>query len=202
MTAARSLTAAEPTGTPLWEFHAEALGRPVHVAVIGGDAGVLEDARDRLAELDGLWGAGDRHGDLARLERWPGVVQHVAPETVLLVAIAVDAAEAATDRPLDDVVIDVRHGQVGVPGAADLGLAALAPALAADLVAADLVDAGVAGVLVTVGDCSRAEGAAPDRDGWIVPIAGEERRLRRGGLVATAGAVVAADEAWRAHVAP
>jgi hypothetical protein len=211
----RRPTAAAPSATPLWELRSTALGRPTHVAVVGGDPGVLEDAGSRLAELDALWSADSRHGDLARLRRWPGVVQDVAPETVLLVALAVRAADGAGhpnarcgELP-EEVVVDVRHCRVGLPGAVGPALPDLARALAADLVAADLVDAEVAGALVTVGDASRAEGAAPDREGWLVPVAGRAFRLRRGGLVpaapasgaGTTGTVLVADEAWRALAA-
>jgi hypothetical protein len=216
----------ELVGTPFWEVHSAGLSRAAHIALVGGDPGLLEDARARLAYLHLLWDNDSRHADVVRLRDRPGVVVDVAPETVLLVALAVEAAHVgpsvgtapsgtaagAPTELLQDVVIDARHGRVGVPGAVDLDLPGLARALAADLVVADLVDAGVAGALVTVGDCSRAEGAAPARDGWLVPAAGGLYRLHRGGIATTrsggtdapggsSGDAVAivSEEAWRAY---
>jgi hypothetical protein len=219
MTATRIGTARRPSpgrridselvGTPFWEVHSAGLGRAAHIALVGGDPGLLEDARARLAYLHVLWDNDSRHADVVRLHNRPGVVVDVAPETVLLVALAVEAAHVgrsvgsapsgtapsgtapsgtaarASTEPLDDVLIDARHGRVGIPGAVDLDLPGLARALAADIVVADLVDAGVAGALVTVGDCSRVEGAAPARDGWLVPAAGGLYRLHRGGIATT-----------------
>ena len=159
-----------------------ALGRPVHVAVLGGGQALIDQALTRLEYLDRLWNPGRSRSDLARLRHRAGVVVPVAPETVLLVALAARASlelavppwaegESTRDRGTagwQDAVADPRHGLAGVSGTA-ADLTGLARGLAADIVVGALLDSGAAGVMVSVGSCVRVGGGVPDCRGWVVP---------------------------------
>lgn len=178
------------------EARAVALGRRVRLVAVGG--GPLPLAR--LACYDRLWGDG-RSGDLTRIARRPGVMVAVAPETVRLVALA---AAAAGTRAAGQVLVDARHGRVGVDPEAGLDLALLARALTGDLLVESMLADGADGALATVGDCVRADGVADDPAGWQLPAAGPAGpgRLDAGGIASrrdgTSTVVVVADRSARA----
>lgn len=67
------------------------MGSRVHVAVVGGDVGLLDHAQLRLERLEALWSRFVPTSDLSRLNAAAGRPVEVAPETSALVRLAVEA---------------------------------------------------------------------------------------------------------------
>lgn len=85
-------------------------------------------------------------------------------------------------------------GTIRVPRGVALDLGGIGKGLTSDLVARALLDAGVRGALVNLGGDLRAEGEAPDGEGWIVilecPGAPQTRTIRLAqGAVCTSSVV-------------
>ena len=184
----------ELTGVPLYEIRTEVMSASARICVVGGDAGIAEDARARLLELAGRWDSAAADSEIGRINTGSGAPVPASPETVLLVGLALQAAREtrggydprALPRVLDGVggfgredstttwierfVVDPRSGTVGIPPCAALDLGGIDRGLAADLVVADALDAGAYGVCVDVGGHVRAAGAAPCRNGWVLAV--------------------------------
>ena len=182
------------TGVPLYEIRTEVMSASARICVVGGDAGMAEDARARLLELAGRWDDAAVDSEIGRINTGSGAPVPASPETVLLVGLALQAAREtrggydprALPRVLDGVggfgrddsatkwierfVVDPRSGTVGIPPRAALDLGGIDRGLAADLVVADTLDAGAYGVCVDVGGHVRAAGAAPCRNGWVFAV--------------------------------
>ena len=182
------------TGVPLYEIRTEVMSASARICVVGGDAGMAEDARARLLELAGRWDGAAVGSEIGRINTGSGAPVPASPETVLLVGLALQAAREtrggydprALPRVLDGVggfgrddsatkwierfVVDPRSGTVGIPPRAALDLGGIDRGLAADLVVADTLDAGAYGVCVDVGGHVRAAGAAPCRNGWAFAV--------------------------------
>ncbi|TQS45741.1 FAD:protein FMN transferase [Cryptosporangium phraense] len=88
-----------------------------------------------VARLESLWNPTLPDSDLHRLYAGVGTMVPVEPETVALVELATRAARREPDPSpaLRDVVIDRRHGRVGLPELDLLDLRAMAPVLTAAL---------------------------------------------------------------------
>lgn len=67
------------------------MGSRVHVAVVGGDEGLLEHAQTRLMRLEQLWSRFIETSDLSRLNEADGEWVEVAPETIDLIGLSVEA---------------------------------------------------------------------------------------------------------------
>jgi thiamine biosynthesis lipoprotein len=67
------------------------MGTRAHIATVHGDAGLIEDAAARLRELHRLWTRFEHDSDVGRMNAGHGRPVHVAPETVLLVGLALEA---------------------------------------------------------------------------------------------------------------
>jgi thiamine biosynthesis lipoprotein len=68
-----------------------AMGTDVHVLVVDGDDGDLHWAHDEIERLEGRWSRFRADSDVARINRRAGAWVEVAPETVDLLAAAVEA---------------------------------------------------------------------------------------------------------------
>jgi thiamine biosynthesis lipoprotein len=186
---------AQLTGVPLFEIHTDVASAGVRICVVGGDAGMAEDARARLIELTGRWSPTGPDSEIKRINESRGRPVPASAETVLLVGLALQSAretDSAYDPRASRGSIDgIAHaraavgsgsgapwtegfavepscGTVAVPPGTALDLRGVDLGLAADLVVADMLDAGAYGVCVDVGGHVRAAGAAPSRAGWLV----------------------------------
>lgn len=184
-----------------------------HVLLVGGDAALVEDARSRLELLATLWEPSDPTSDIARLSAGDGAPVKVAPETQLLVGLAVQALQPVGS---DGIEVDVTTGTVTIPSGVQLDVAGMVKGLAADLTAQAAIEAGVDGVCVNVGGDLRLMGLSPRSDGWTIEVATPDGAGTLGsirlfeGAVATAtgntrssgllAATVVVDEGWRAEV--
>lgn len=81
------------------------MGSRVHVAVVGGDADLLDYAQARLERLEALWSRFVSTSDLSRLNSAAGTPVEVAPETSDLVRLAVQAW-SLTGGIFDPTVLD------------------------------------------------------------------------------------------------
>jgi hypothetical protein len=130
---------------------------PVSISAVGGS---LDGARALVERLESLWDVSIADSDLHRVFAWLGTVVAVEPETVALVELAARAAWRQPKPPaaLHDVVIDLRHSRVGLPGADLLDLDAMRPVLAVALVVRYFAENGASYVRVRVGDAVRTTG--------------------------------------------
>ena len=83
---------AELTGVPLFEIRTDVASAGVRICVVGGDAGMAEDARARLIELAGRWSATGADSEIKRINDSGGTPVSASAETVLLVGLALQAA--------------------------------------------------------------------------------------------------------------
>jgi thiamine biosynthesis lipoprotein len=74
------------------------MGTRAHIAVVHGDAGLVEDAATRLADLHRLWTRFDDDSDVGRINAGAGHAVSVSPETVLLVGLALQAWRQSDGR--------------------------------------------------------------------------------------------------------
>ncbi|GAA1684146.1 FAD:protein FMN transferase [Fodinicola feengrottensis] len=171
----------------------------VELVVIGGDAGVIEDARDSLHRLARRWDLERRGSELCKINTADGPVP-VSPETLLLAGLLEDHGIALS--------VDFTTGTVRRDSAEPIDPAGIPAALATDLVAAEALEAGADGVAVAVGNIVRVAGVGPYRAGWQVEawLGSDGWRpltLREGAVAAVrAGArtAIAVDtQAWRAQ---
>ncbi|HEY0358188.1 MAG TPA: hypothetical protein VGD11_06375 [Mycobacteriales bacterium] len=187
------------TPGPLCEVRTTVSGVPLGLATLGGKPRAVEDARRRAADLIANWDPDRSGSDLRRLVSRPGVAVGVAPETVLLVALATSGDAAR------EVFTDSRRGLVGVQPRHLPAVLGLRGAVLADLLITDLTAAGTAGALADVGGDVRVAGASPEPGGWPVDVAApSDGRVRlTHGAVAHAeagewGVFVVGEYAWEA----
>ena len=188
---------AELTGAPLFEIRTDVASAGVRICVVGGDAGMAEDARARLVELAGRWSAhrrrqrdqadqqqqghagfrvrGDRVAGGPGPAGRPGDPRRYDPRasrgSIDPIAYAPAAAGgdsgAAWTKGSPSIPVS---GPSPCRADAALDLRGVDRGLAADLVVADMLDAGAYGVCVDVGGHVRAAGAAPSRAGWLLRL--------------------------------
>lgn len=182
-----------------------------HIIVVGERPDLLEDARDRVLQLGRLWTTADGGSDFARLGQATGWPVAVAPETLLLLSLAVLGREQTRGRfhPFAlgaDPVLDEAALTATLSVAPNAVLTGLAAAVTADLVAQETVDAGAAGVCVNVAGQVRVAGLPPRPAGWALEIGrdGTPVRLVDGGVCWAAtdrtSSVVVSASAWHARV--
>jgi hypothetical protein len=184
---------------PLFRSHVCDDRDDVELVVVGGDAGVIEDARDSLHRLARRWDPERRTSELVKINNADGPVS-VSPETLLLAGLLEDNGIALT--------VDFTAGTVRRDGTEPFDPAGIPPALAADLVAAEALEAGADGVGVAVGDVVRVAGVGPYRAGWRVEAwlgtdGWRPLTLREGAVAAvragTRTAIAVDAQAWRAQ---
>ncbi len=90
------------------------MGADAHVIVVGGAADLVEQARSRIAHLEGLWSRFDPDSELSRLNRCAGSFMDVSPETFLLLERALEGgtmSAGAFDATLLDAVVAAGYGR-------------------------------------------------------------------------------------------
>jgi hypothetical protein len=159
------------------------------ISIVGGEVADLEDARERLHELEQAWSPTLTTRDLVRLDARAGLVTAVSADTVLLARLAIRAGvesrgwydptpaathatqpDPTTSNPRLGLMVDAARGEVRLSAGRLFRPEALAYGLAADLIASDLLDAGAIGVCVDVGGHVHADGPAPQPEGWLVAV--------------------------------
>ncbi len=194
-------------------------GYRAYVGLVSPHSSILGDAREHLADLEGRWSLDGRHSEVARLDRNRGVALAVSADTLLLAGLAGLQGQPWAGPRQRGVLVDARHGVVGLSGDGPWHITPLAAALAADLVVTDMIEAGADGACVRIGTAVRAEGASPRGAGWLTtaPRArtgrpGAVLRLRQGAVVTARrhlsdesgddrprAVSVVTDHAWRAQ---
>jgi thiamine biosynthesis lipoprotein ApbE len=204
---------------PRHEWRTTVFGYRAYVGLVGPHPSVLDDARTHLADLERRWSPDGRDSEVARLNRDRGVAMAVSPDTLLLAGLAGRQGQPWAGLRQRDVLVDARHGVVGLSGDGPWRVTALAAALAADLVVTDMIEAGADGACVRIGTAVRAEGTSPRGAGWLTtaPRArtgtpGAVLRLCQGAVVTARRSLsdpgrddrpmavsVVTDHAWRAQ---
>jgi thiamine biosynthesis lipoprotein len=87
-----------PVSAPLYETRLSTMGTRAHIAAVHGDAGLVEDAAARLADLHRMWTRFEPSSDISRINAHAGAPVAVSPETVLLVGLAVQARRETAGR--------------------------------------------------------------------------------------------------------
>jgi thiamine biosynthesis lipoprotein len=72
------------------ELRFRAMGSDAHLIVVGGDAGLVERARQRVDELEQRWSRFIETSEISRLNRAGGAFVHVSADTVALIERAKD----------------------------------------------------------------------------------------------------------------
>jgi thiamine biosynthesis lipoprotein len=68
-----------------------AMGSDAHVIVVGGNPGLIDDARQRIAELEGRWSRFIDSSEVCEINRHAGDDVTVSPDTAMLVTRAIEA---------------------------------------------------------------------------------------------------------------
>lgn len=203
-------------GTPLYECRTGALGLRTYVGLVGPYPSILDEARQRLADLERRWSVDGKGSEIARLRANRGVALPVSSDTLLLTGLLNSPKPVPDAQRRSGVWVDARHGTAGVVTDGPWDVTAMAAALTADLVVTDMIEAGALGACVRIGTAMRAEGISPRRSGWLttapptrVGTPGTVLRLRQGAMVTGRRAgrdgdrpvavAVIADHAWRAQ---
>jgi thiamine biosynthesis lipoprotein len=76
---------------PRYQLRLPIMGTQAHIVTVHGDPELLDEARDRLAELHAKWTRFEPDSEVSRLNANAGTALRVSPETVLLVGLAVTA---------------------------------------------------------------------------------------------------------------
>jgi thiamine biosynthesis lipoprotein ApbE len=177
------------------ELEIEGLGVTGRVAVRGGGPGLLIDARQRLDDLDRLWGPTRPDSLVAQIEAAPGQPVAVDDATYTLVEASLAAAAAtqgvvgSSGIQLNPLVTRVTLEPDGVLDVDDL-----ARAQAVDLVAGGLVESGAAGAVVELDGTRRLAGSPGTDRAWVVDVRhpdGDGRVLATIGLGEGAAVTVA-----------
>jgi thiamine biosynthesis lipoprotein len=87
-----------PIGAPYYETRLSTMGTRAHIAAVHGDAGLVEDAAARLAELHQKWTRFEASSEVSRINANAGQPVPVSAETVLLVGLAVEAWRQTAGR--------------------------------------------------------------------------------------------------------
>lgn len=184
---------------PLFRSHVCDDREDAELLIVGGDAGILEDARDSLHRLAVRWARRGKRSELRWINSSTGPVS-VSPETLLLAGLLEDQGLPLT--------VDFTAGTVSRDSKDAVDLAGIPEALATDLVAAEALEGGADGVAIAVGNVVRVAGVAPHRVGWRIPTwlgpdGWRPLLLREGAVTAaqdgTRTAVAIDAQAWRAQ---
>jgi thiamine biosynthesis lipoprotein ApbE len=184
--------------TPVFAASAEVCGERLAVTVVAGDAGVVEDARDRLIELMTRFDTSDPGSELSRLNSGAGRPVIASWETLLLASLLDEAVDG-------QLTIDTTRSTATVMAGRQLSPGRIAAGVAMDMVVQDLEADGVFGAGLALGRDLRVIGASPYAGGWTVDVAGTRWRLPAGAAITVDGrpggvdsVTVLADTGWQA----
>jgi len=172
----------------------------LEVTVVEGDAGVVEDARDRMIDLLARFDAADPDSELGQLNGNAGDPVPCSWETLLLASLLDEAVDG-------DIVIDTARSSATVLRGRRLTPGRVAAGVALDMVVRDLEADGVIGAAIRLGRDVRVIGTSPYAGGWTIDITGTRWRIPAGAAITvdgtseTAGVdsvTVVADTAWQA----
>jgi len=85
------LAASEAHAAPRYQLRVPTMGTQAHLMSVHGEPELLEEARERLADLHAKWTRFEPDSEVSRINAAAGTPVHVSPETVLLVGLAVTA---------------------------------------------------------------------------------------------------------------
>ena len=200
MTAIRPVPTPQLVAAPVFAAGAEVCGEWLEVTVVGGDAGVVEDARDRLTELLSRFDPANPASELSRLNAAAGEPVPCSWETLLLTSLLDDAIAG-------HVTIDTAQSTATVVRGRPLAPGRVAAGVALDMVVQDLEADGVTGAEIRLGRDIRVIGTSPYAGGWTVDVAGTRWRVPHGAAITVDGTLgpvdsvtVLADTAWQAAV--
>jgi thiamine biosynthesis lipoprotein ApbE len=172
----------------------------LEVTVVEGDAGVVEDARDRMIDLLARFDAADPGSELGQLNDNAGDPVPCSWETLLLASLLDEALDG-------DIVIDTARSSATVLRGRQLTPGRVAAGVALDMVVRDLEADGVIAAGIRLGRDVRVIGTSPYAGGWVIDIAGTRWRIPAGAAITVDGTAepagvdsvtVLADTAWEA----
>jgi thiamine biosynthesis lipoprotein ApbE len=173
----------------------------LEVTVVAGDAGVVEDARDRMIDLLARFDAADPTSEVGRLNAGAGIAVSCSWETLLLASLLDEAVDG-------DVTIDTARSTATVLSGRRLSPGRIAAGVTLDMVVRDLEADGVMGAGIRLGRDLRVIGTSPYAGGWTIDVAGTRWRIPAGAAITVDGATdaddtvdsvtVLADTAWQA----
>jgi FAD:protein FMN transferase len=200
------------------ELRFRAMGSDVHLCVVGGRPGLLDQARQRIYDLERLWSRFLPESEISQLTVYAGHVVVVSPETLELVERAIDAWRL-TEGTFDPTVlgsviragyhrsfegldgaghssltfgcgdIDILGPAVRLPAGTGFDPGGIGKGLAADIVTREVMAAGAQGVCVNVGGDLRVAGVNPFGAAWTIDIEAPESALSLTRIGLAAGAV-------------
>jgi hypothetical protein len=201
VTTVRSAPQSRLVATPVFVASDWVGTQRLEVTVVAGDAGVVEDARDRMIDLLARFDPGAPDSELARLNSAAGDPVHCSWETLLLASLLDEAVDG-------DVSIDTARSTATVAAGRQLSPGRVAAGVALDMVVRDLESDGVMGAGIRLGRDLRVIGTAPYAGGWTIELAGTSWRISAGAAITVdfspgepdgLGSVTAlADTAWQA----
>ena len=178
-----------------------AMGSEAQLIVVGGQAGLADVARARIAGLESRWSRFLHDSEVSELTRRAGDAVPVSADTRLLVSRAVsawwltggafdptvlgDVVRAGYDRSFEDLqpegatsalrpgcdAIEIGPDTVRLGAGTGFDPGGIGKGLAADLVVAELLAAGADGACVNLGGDVRVAGRPPAGEGWAVGVA-------------------------------
>jgi thiamine biosynthesis lipoprotein ApbE len=174
----------------------------LEVTVVAADAGVVEDARDRMIDLLATFDAADPDSELGRLNARAGESVRCSWESLLLASL-LEAAAAG------QVTIDPAASSATVSPGRALSPGRVAAGVALDMAVRDLEVDGVMGAAIRLGRDLRVIGTSPYAGGWTIDVAGTRWRIPAGAAVTVDAAsqhgsrgldsvTVLAEAAWQA----
>jgi len=177
-----------------------AMGSDAHVVVVGGRAGLVDDVRRRIVDLEQRWSRFLPASEVSALNTRAGEAVEVSPETRLLVARAIEAwrltggafdptvlgsleragysqsfelgPRPVARRPVVTACTDITVDATAVrlPPGTGFDAGGIGKGLAADLVVDETLAAGAAGVCVNLGGDVRVAGTGPDATTWTIAV--------------------------------
>jgi thiamine biosynthesis lipoprotein ApbE len=148
----------------------------LEVTVVAGDAGVVEDARDRMIDLLARFEAADPTSEVGRLNAGAGTAVGCSWETLLLASLLDEAVDG-------DVTIDTARSTATVLTGRALNPGRIASGVALDMVVRDLEADGVMGAGIRLGRDLRVIGTSPYAGGWTIDVAGTRWRIPAGAAI-------------------
>ena len=181
------------------EIFFPAMGSEAQLIVVGGEAGLADVARARIAGLESRWSRFLHDSEVSELTRRAGEAVPVSADTRLLVSRALsawwltggafdptvlgDVVRAGYDRSFEDLqpegatsalrpgcdAIEIGPDTVRLGAGTGFDPGGIGKGLAADLVVAELLAAGADGACVNLGGDVRVAGTPP-ASAWVVAV--------------------------------
>jgi thiamine biosynthesis lipoprotein ApbE len=197
VTTVRSAPVTRLVATPVFLTSDWVGAERLEVTVVEGDAGVVEDARDRMIDLLARFDPSAPDSELAQLNSHAGDPVSCSWETLLLASLLDGAVDG-------DVTIDAARSTATVTPGRVLAPGRVAAGVALDMVVRDLEADGVMGAGIRLGRDLRVIGTSPYAGGWTVDVSGTCWRVAGGAAITIDGTTdvdcvtVIADTAWQA----